>query len=533
MSDPQDIIKSTRDSLRRSKTLLGDAQNALDYGKLPPQAIELEEAVLGAVMIEKDAINEVSDLLREESFYMDKHQRIWRAIITLDQNQSPIDLLTVTEQLRKNGDLEMAGGPFYVAQLTNKVASAANIKYHAHIIAEKLIQRQLISTSTEVIKDAYADTTDVFELLDKAEKNLFSITENNLKKGSENITDILASELKELDIRMNNTSDNHLNGVPSGFIDLDNTTGGWQKSDFIIVAGRPGMGKTAFTLALARNAAADHAKPVAIFSLEMSNAQLVQRLISMETQIAAEKIRRGNLENYEYQVLTEKIDSLRNAKIFIDDTPAINVFELRSKCRRLKQQHGIEMIIIDYLQLMSGTNDNKGIGGNREQEISQISRSLKGLAKELNVPVIALSQLSRAPEKRGGPPKPVLSDLRESGAIEQDADIVIFLYRPEYYKITTFDDGTPTDNLAEVLIAKHRNGPLADIRTRFIGKFAKFENLNAFEANDQYGAISKEKQKEKFVIAQSKMNQSSDDDFEFKRKHKSEDFSSDGDAPPF
>ncbi|MBX2909904.1 MAG: replicative DNA helicase [Chitinophagales bacterium] len=531
MSDPQDIIKQTRDSIRKSKLLLSDSQNVLDYGKMPPQAVDLEEAVLGAVMIERDAINEVSDILKEESFYVDKNQRIWRAIRALDQKQMPIDLLTVTEQLKKQGDLDMAGGPFYVAQLTNKVASAANVKAHAHIIAEKLIQRQLISTSTEVIKEAYSDTSDVFELLDKAEKNLFSIAESNLKRSSENISDILLSELKELDIRMNNSQDN-LNGVPSGFIDLDKATGGWQRSDFIIVAARPAMGKTAFTLALARNAAVDHKKPVAIFSLEMSNAQLVQRLISMETHIAADKIRRGNLEEYEYQILTSKIDGLRNAQLFIDDTPAINVFELRSKCRRLKQQHNIEMVIIDYLQLMSGTNEGKG-GGNREQEISQISRSLKGLAKELNIPVIALSQLSRAPEKRGGPPKPVLSDLRESGAIEQDADIVIFLYRPEYYKIPTFDDGTPTEGIAEVLISKHRNGPVIDVRTRFIGKFAKFENLNSFSAIDEYGAISKEKQKQNFITAQSKINKEEEDDFEFKRKHKSEDFSSDSDGPPF
>ncbi len=531
MAEPQDILKKTRDSILRSKSLMGDVQNVMDYGKLPPQAVDLEEAVLGAVMIEKDAINEISDLLREESFYVDKHQRIWRAIRTLDQSQRPIDLLTVTEQLKKQGDLEHAGGPFYIAQLTNKVASAANVKYHAHIIAEKLIQRQLISTSTEVIKDAYADTTDVFELLDKAEKNLFAIAENSLKRNSDNITDILASEMKELDIRMHNSED-HLNGVPSGFIDLDRVTGGWQKSDFIIIAARPAMGKTAFTLALARNAAVDHKKAVAIFSLEMSSAQLVQRLISMETHIPADKIRRGSLEEYEYQILTSKIDGLRVAPIFIDDTPAINVFELRSKCRRLKQQYNIEMVMIDYLQLMSGTAEGKGGNGNREQEISQISRSLKGLAKELNIPVIALSQLSRAPEKRGGPPKPVLSDLRESGAIEQDADIVMFLYRPEYYKIPQFEDGTPTDGIAEVMISKHRNGAVADVRTRFVGKYAKFENLNTFSAADEYDNMRSLQVKKNYVDMPSKMNKEADDEVEFKRKHKPEDFDG-NDTPPW
>jgi len=532
MAEPQDILKKTRDSILRSKSMMGDVQNVMDYGKLPPQAVDLEEAVLGAVMIEKDAINEISDLLREESFYVDKHQRIWRAIRNLDQTQRPIDLLTVTEQLKKQGDLESAGGPFYIAQLTNKVASAANVKYHAHIIAEKLIQRQLISTSTEVIKDAYADTTDVFELLDKAEKNLFAIAENSLKRNSDNITDILANEMKELDIRMHNSED-HLNGVPSGFIDLDKVTGGWQRSDFIIIAARPAMGKTAFTLALARNAAVDHKKAVAIFSLEMSSAQLVQRLISMETHIPADKIRRGSLEEYEYQILTSKIDGLRVAPIFIDDTPAINVFELRSKCRRLKQQHNIEMIMIDYLQLMSGTAEGKGGNGNREQEISQISRSLKGLAKELNIPVIALSQLSRAPEKRGGPPKPVLSDLRESGAIEQDADIVMFLYRPEYYKIPQFEDGTPTDGIAEVMISKHRNGAVADVRTRFVGKYAKFENLNTFSAADEYDNMRSTQQvKKNYVDMPSKMNKEADDEVEFKRKHKPGDFDG-NDTPPW
>jgi replicative DNA helicase len=294
---------------------------------------------------------------------------------------SLIDLLTVTEQLKKNGDLEAAGGYFYIAQLTNKVGSAANVEYHAHVLAEKYIQRLLISTSSEVIKEAYEDTTDVLELLDKAEKNLFSIAENNLKRQSEDIQSLISKELTDLDVRMKN-SENNLNGVPSGFLDLDKATGGWQKSDLVILAARPAMGKTAFTLALARNAAVDHKKPIALFSLEMSSAQLVQRLISMETHIDANRIRRGTLEEYEYQILTSKIDSLKSAPIFIDDTPAINVFELRSKCRRLKQQYDIQMVVIDYLQLMSGSHEGKG-GGNREQEISQISRVAERLGERV------------------------------------------------------------------------------------------------------------------------------------------------------
>lgn len=520
-------------NLNIAKKALGrrtSESNPVDFGKLPPQVKELEEVVLGAVMIEENAINEVVDILKDESFYVDAHQRIWRAIRILFQNQAPIDLLTVTEQLKKNGDLEAAGGAFFVAQLTNKIGSAANVEYHARIIAEKHIQRLLISTSTEIITDAYEDTTDVFELLDKAEKNLFSIAENNLKRNSEDISSLLMSELKEIDVRMNNTEQD-FNGVPSGFIDLDRATGGWQKSDLIILAARPAMGKTAFTLALARNAAVDHKRPIAVFSLEMSSAQLVQRLISMETHIPAEKIRRGTLEQYEYQILTSKIDGLKNAPLFIDDTPAINVFELRSKCRRLKQQHDIQMVVIDYLQLMSGSIDNKG-GGNREQEISQISRALKGLAKELDIPIIALSQLSRAVETRGGDKKPILSDLRESGAIEQDADIVIFLYRGEYYGIDTDADGQSTKDIAEVIIAKHRNGPVLSVRTRFINRFAKFENLDEIGAGNQYMETSENSPGAKFKRLPSKMNDDDGDANEgFQRKHKPNDFSNDEETP--
>lgn len=517
-------VELVKKSLFRKTT---SDSGAIDYGKLPPQAKELEEAVLGAVMIEQNAVNEVIDILKDEAFYLDSHQRIWRAIRMLFQNQAPIDLLTVTEQLKKNGELDAAGGPFYVAQLTNKVGSAANVEYHARVLAEKYIQRQLISTSTEVIKDAYEDTTDVFELLDRAEKNLFTIAENNLKRNSVDIQSLVFKELEELNIRMNNSTD-HLNGVASGFVDLDKATGGWQKSDLIIVAARPAMGKTAFTLALARNAAVDHKKPIALFSLEMSSAQLVQRLISMETHIASDKIRKGTLEPYEYQIMTSKIDNLKNAPIFIDDTPAINVFELRSKCRRLKQQHDIQMVVIDYLQLMSGTSDGKG--GNREQEISQISRSLKGLAKELEIPVIALSQLSRAVETRGGDKKPILSDLRESGAIEQDADIVIFLYRGEYYGLETDTDGQSNKDIAEVIIAKHRNGPVLSVRTRFINRFAKFENLDEMGASDQYMEMNRDGEKTKFKKLPSKMNEEDEDgDTGFEKRHKPDDF--EGDVP--
>ncbi|MFN8309281.1 MAG: replicative DNA helicase [Chitinophagales bacterium] len=505
--------------------------NVLEFGKIPPQARDFEEAVLGAVMIEDKAVDDVIDILHEESFYVEAHQKIFRAIRMLYSAEAPIDLLTVCEQLKKNGHLDEVGGAYAIAQLTNKVGSAANVEYHARIISQKYIQRSLISSSSQTIKDAYEDTTDVFELLDRAESDLMKISENNAKKSTEDIGSIIKKELEEIDIRIN--SEENLNGVPSGFTDLDRATGGWQKSDLIIVAARPGMGKTAFTLALARNSSVDHKKPVAIFSLEMSSNQLVQRLISMESEIPAEKIRRGNLEKHEFHQLTTKIDSLRAAQLFIDDTPGINIFELRSKCRKLKQKHDIGMIIIDYLQLMSGTNEGKA-GGNREQEISQISRSLKGLAKELNVPVIALSQLSRAPETRGGNKKPILSDLRESGAIEQDADIVIFLYRAEYYGILQDEEGRDTKGLAEIIIAKHRNGPLKTVTAKFIDRFAKFADFEEFTRDDSYMEVQSGDEKRIFKRLPSRMNE----DDVVQKKHGKDDFAGPGqddddDMPPF
>lgn len=526
MAETIDTIKKKYESIRKVSN--PDA-SALEYGKLPPQARDFEEAVLGAIMIEDKAIDDVIEFLTEDAFYVDSHQRIFRAIRKLYDAQHPIDLLTVREQLKKTGDLEAAGGDYFLATLTNKIASAANLEYHGRIVAQKYIQRMLISSSTEIIKDAYDDSTDVFELLDKAESSLMNISENNAKKSTVDIGSIIKKELEEIDIRIN--SEEHLNGVPSGFMELDRATGGWQKSDLIIIAARPGMGKTAFTLALARNAAIDHKKPVAFFSLEMASNQLVQRLISMEAEIPAEKIRRGNLEKHEYQQLTSKIDSLRDAQIFIDDTPGINIFELRSKCRKLKQTRDISMVVIDYLQLMSGTQEGKG-GGNREQEISQISRSLKGLAKELQIPVIALSQLSRALETRGGDKKPILSDLRESGAIEQDADIVIFLYRPEYYGKTTDENNMDTKGLAEIMIAKHRNGPIVNVKAKFIGQFAKFADFDDYQGgNPTLEVEAEDGTKRIFKKIQSRMN----DEFDVERKHKKDDFTKGGgdDAPPF
>jgi len=447
---------------------------SLATGKLPPQARDLEEAVLGALMLEKDALSSVIDVLKPEVFYVESHQKIFNAIRVLFEKTSPVDILTVTAQLRMQGELEMVGGAFYITELTNRVASAANIEYHARIIIQKFIQRELIRISTEVINIAYEDTTDILELLDKAEKNLFDIAQNNLRRDSRKMDDLMQETLKEIEALKDKTDG--LTGIGTGFTDLDRMTSGWQKSDLVIIAARPAMGKTAFVLTCARNAAVDFNKPVVVFSLEMSSVQLVNRLISGEAEIEQEKIRKGKMEEWEWQQIHSKIGRLEAAPLIIDDTPGLNIFEFRAKCRRLKSQHDIQLIIIDYLQLMTGKADGKG--GNREQEIGSISRALKMVAKELQVPVIALSQLSRAVESRpGGSKRPMLSDLRESGSIEQDADMVLFLYRPEYYGLEFDEDNNPTKGVGEVIIAKHRNGETGTVRLKFVGKYVKFTDL--------------------------------------------------------
>ena len=449
-------------------------QNASAAGKLPPQAPELEMAVLGALMLEKDALTSVIDLLKPESFYKDAHQRIYKAVIRLFDKSEPIDQLTVVHELREMGELEAAGGPFYVANLTLKVNSAANVEYHARIITETAIKRELIRISTEIQRDAYEDTTDVFKLLDDTESALFEVSESNIRKNFDDMRSLMGKAIKELEEKKNQADG--LTGVPTGFTALDRVTSGWQPSDLVIIAARPGMGKTAFVVSAMRNAAVDFKKAVAIFSLEMSSLQLVNRLISAEAELDSEKIKKGSLADHEWQQLNHKITALSAAPIYIDDTPGLSIRELRTKCRRLRSQKDVQMIIVDYLQLMSGNTD--GRGGNREQEIASISRALKGIAKELNVPVLALSQLSRSVETRGGDKKPQLSDLRESGSIEQDADMVIFLYRPEYYGLDQDAEGNSTQGVGEVIIAKHRNGSLETVQLKFIGKFTKFADLD-------------------------------------------------------
>jgi len=450
----------------------------LERGKIPPQAIDLEEVVLGAMMIDKKGVDEVIDILSADAFYKDAHKFIFEAIFKLFENSEPVDLLTVSSQLKKDAKLDVIGGDFYLISLTQRVSSSAHIEFHARIILQKFIQRSLIKISNEIIEEAYDETKDVFDLLDHAEAKLYEVTQGNVKKSTETAQSLVIQAKKKIEEISNKEG---MSGIPTGFTKVDRLTSGWQPSDLIIIAARPGMGKTALTLTMARNIAVDSNIPVAFFSLEMSSVQLITRLISSETGLSSEKLRTGKLEKHEWEQLNVKVKTLEKAPLFIDDTPSLSIFDLRAKARRLASQYGIKMIMIDYLQLMTAGGSQKG--GNREQEISTISRNLKALAKELAIPVIALSQLSRAVETRGGSKRPLLSDLRESGAIEQDADIVSFIYRPEYYKIEEWDDDdrSPTEGQGEFIVAKHRNGGLENIRLKFIGHLGKFDNLDDFD----------------------------------------------------
>ena len=452
----------------------------IDQGKMPPQALELEEAVLGAIMIEKDAVIEVIDILKAESFYRDEHQKIYQAILNLFSSDKAIDILTVPEELRKQDHLDEVGGIAYITQLTSRVASAAHIEFHARIVQQKFIQRELIRVATEIQNLAFDDSTDVDDLLDFSESQLFNVAQGHIKKEAAQMN-VLVKDAINLIQEAAKREDN-LSGIPSGYTKLDRLTSGWQNSDLVIIAGRPSMGKTAFVLSMARNIAVEHKKSVAMFSLEMASIQLVNRLIVGEAEIPSEKIKVGNLSDAEWERLDYRIKKLEDAKIYIDDTPAISIFELRAKCRRLKRQHDIDIIIIDYLQLMTGTPESKG---NREQEVSNISRALKGIAKELNVPVLALSQLNRSVEIRTGSKRPQLSDLRESGAIEQDADMVVFIHRPEKYGIMEDEEGNSLKGLAEIILAKHRNGALGEVLLKFISEYAKFVEMD----DDYFGPV--------------------------------------------
>ncbi|MCD6355142.1 MAG: replicative DNA helicase [Prolixibacteraceae bacterium] len=450
------------------------------YGKLPPQAVEVEEAVLGALMLERDAYVTVADVIDTHSFYKEEHQKIFEAIKKLSGKEKPVDLLMVTQELKDRNQLEEIGGPGYITQLTRRVASAAHIEFHARIIAQKFIQRELIRVSSEIQTKSYDDTVDVDDLIDFSESSLFQVAEGNIKKETVPIKPVLNEAILQIEKAKNQKEG--LSGVPSGFTALDRITSGWQRTDLIIIAARPSMGKTAFVLSMARNIAVDHNKSVAVFSLEMSSIQLVTRLIASETEISSQKLKTGRLEDWEWEHLNRKIANLDKAPIFIDDTPALSIFEFRAKCRRLKIQHDIQVVVVDYLQLMTAGTDSRG---SREQEVSQISRSLKAIAKELDIPIIALSQLNRSVESREGK-RPQLSDLRESGAIEQDADIVTFIHRPEYYGITEDGSGNSLLGVAEIIIAKHRNGPTGDVHLSFRKELAKFSDMESLSA-EGYG----------------------------------------------
>lgn len=460
-----------------------------NVGKVPPQNLEMEEAVLGAILLEKEKLSDVTEILpKPECFYLDAHQKIYAAVLDLLSEGSAIDMLTVTEKLIKTGELELIGGPYTLAKLTQSVVSSAHVVSHARVVMEKFIQRELIKVSSNILTSSYEEGADIFELLDQAETELFEISNNYLRNDYQDMGTILIETLKNIEEAKKNKEG--LIGVPTGYNHLDHVTAGWQKTDLIILAARPSVGKTAFALNLAINAALDPEKPVgvALFSLEMSCDQLARRMLSMTTEVPLRSISRGQMDDSEFLQLTQRSDRLAKAKIFLDDQAGLNIFELRAKCRRLKDKHDIGIIIIDYLQLMQGPNMK---GGNREQEISKISRELKGLAKDLEVPIIALSQLSRAVEQRGEKSKmPQLSDLRESGAIEQDADMVCFLYRPEYHGVDADENGESIPGLTILNIAKHRNGSLEQLKFRADLSIQKFYELEDNALGNPFGGDS-------------------------------------------
>ena len=442
-------------------------------GHLQPQALEIEKAVLGALMIDKDAYAIVCEILRPESFYEPRNQMVYTAIRDLSMDEKPVDMLTVADQLAKSGKLEQVGGPGYIAELSSGVATSANIEYHANIIAQKSLARQLISFASSIQTKAFDETIDVEDLMQEAEGSLFELSQHNMKKDYTAIDPVIAQAVKGIQDAAKNTDG--LTGVSTGYFKLDDITSGWQASDLVIIAGRPAMGKTSFALSMAKNIAADLRTPMAFFSLEMSNVQLVNRLISNACEIQGSKILNGQLQRDEWERLDKNINNLLGAPLYVDDTPGLSVFELRTKARRLVREHGIKLIMIDYLQLM---NANGMRFSSRQEEVSTISRSLKGLAKELNIPILALSQLNRGVESREGleGKRPQLSDLRESGAIEQDADMVLFVHRPEYYHIYQDDNGRDLHGMAQIIIAKHRKGATGDVLLTFRGEFTRFEN---------------------------------------------------------
>ena len=473
----------------------------LTYGHLLPQAPEVEKAVLGALMIDKDAYVEVCDKLSPESFYEPRNQMVYDAIRRLSLDENPVDILTVIDKLGKMGILDDIGGPNYIAELTSMVATSANIEYHANIVAEKYLARQMIHYVSMVGKKIYDESYDIKDVVEEAESKLFELSQKNMKKEYSVLSPLVDKAMDQ--VKLAHANQGGITGISSGISQLDDMTCGWQNSDLVIIAGRPAMGKTAFALSLAKNIAADQKIPMAIFSLEMSDVQLTNRLISNACRIEGKKLMSGELDRADWLKLDKKLDKLKDAPLYIDDTEGLSVMELRTKARRLVREHGVKLIMIDYLQLMtaSGMRYNS-----RQEEVSLISRSLKGLAKELNVPVLALSQLNRGVESREGAEgkRPHLSDLRESGAIEQDADMVIFLNRPEHYGILASTDGLiEYKDKAEVIISKHRKGATGIILTRFLGQYTRFENDDQSMGNQPptEGGLYSEEEIDPFKLA--------------------------------
>ena len=444
-----------------------------NFAHVQPQAVEIERVVLGALMVDSDAFSVVSELLKPETFYEPRHQKIYEAIRNMNMDERPVDIMTLNDELSKMGEIDKVGGVDYLMEISSQVASAAHVESHARILAEKYMQRLLIHFAGDIETKAYDSSVDVDELMQQAEGSLFQISQNNMKQDFTQVAPVVKNAVEILQRAASNKGG--LTGIPTGYTGMDEITSGWQASDLVIIAGRPAMGKTSFALSIAKNVAVDYGVPIGFFSLEMNNVQLVNRLISNVCEVSGRKILNGQLDPSDWERLDKRIGRLTDAPIYVDDTPGLSVFELRTKARRLVREKGVKIIMIDYLQLM---NANGMKFGSRQEEVSTISRSLKGLAKELDIPVLALSQLSRNVENREGleGKRPQLSDLRESGAIEQDADMVLFVHRPEYYHIYQDEKGNDLHGMAQIIIAKHRKGSTGDVLLNFRGEFTRFQD---------------------------------------------------------
>ena len=444
-----------------------------NFAHVQPQAVEIERVVLGALMVDSDAFSVVSELLKPETFYEPRHQKIYEAIRNMNMDERPVDIMTLNDELSKMGEIDKVGGVDYLMEISSQVASAAHVESHARILAEKYMQRQLIHFAGDIETKAYDSSVDVDELMQQAEGSLFQISQNNMKQDFTQVAPVVKNAVEILQRAASNKGG--LTGIPTGYTGMDEITSGWQASDLVIIAGRPAMGKTSFALSIAKNVAVDYGVPIGFFSLEMNNVQLVNRLISNVCEVSGRKILNGQLDPSDWERLDKRIGRLTDAPIYVDDTPGLSVFELRTKARRLVREKGVKIIMIDYLQLM---NANGMKFGSRQEEVSTISRSLKGLAKELDITVLALSQLSRNVENREGleGKRPQLSDLRESGAIEQDADMVLFVHRPEYYHIYQDEKGNDLHGMAQIIIAKHRKGSTGDVLLNFRGEFTRFQD---------------------------------------------------------